>query len=174
MNWLVSEAKVGSRSTRRTRRSTLRLAILTSVSLLFVASSQQDASAQTVRLDRQTVAAMAGAIESVGYRQSVTVGQLSPVGGMSHCNVSYWASAGFWTIVSDAPVPIALRVFKTPGLPGFLTLQWTGTASMFDIYRDTGPTSIGRPENLWLTLPVCETTQPQGTQSIYYFDVEEH
>lgn len=120
-------------------------------------------------MGRVTLAATGTVSASPSFVMRLTLGQAGPVGAVSRCNDGYHQSAGFWSVLGDRPVPTLLLVTKDPGNPGGVFLNWTGSASQFDLYRSSAAGSLLDPESLVGSVFGCTRADlPPDTPRTYY------
>lgn len=121
-------------------------------------------------MDRVTVAGAAAIPSSASYELSVTFGQEGPSGALSFCNVGFDQHLGFWSMLGARSVPLVLRAARDPQNASRVLLDWTGTASSFDVFRGVAPQTVIDPGNLALTTPACSAadTPPGGDDLVFY------
>jgi hypothetical protein len=92
---------------------------------------------------RATAGSGALRMTSASYSATSTVGQRSPTGSASFCNSGGRTTAGFWSLLGHAHVPIVLAGKRNTGDPtGSVDLQWSGTAGSL---VDFGVAQVGPP-----------------------------
>jgi hypothetical protein len=124
-------------------------------------------------LERLTIAGASQTIASARYETTMTVGQESPAGAASICNVSLTTSLGFWSVQGDLPVPVVLTVTRNPGDPQAVDLTWSGNAPTFQVFRDYTPQNLVSLANLERVTALCSATDALAFQSnVVYYDVE--
>ncbi len=134
------------------------------------ASAQESAS---FVLERLTIAGASQTIASARYETTMTVGQESPAGAASICNVSLTASLGFWSVQGELPVPVILTVMRNPVDPQAIDLTWTGNTPTFQVFRDYTPQNLVSLANLERVTALCSATDALAFQSnAIYYDVE--
>ena len=151
----------------RTGRATVRVvALLLSAFGFAAASAQQSAS---FRVDRVTLAAGAGPISSASYVTTITIAQEGPVGSVSRCNDGFLQSTGFWSVLGESPVPVWLLVDKDDSDPPEVELTWSGSSSLFTLYRSGVAESLIDPLNVLLTTPECAVTDAPPAAPITFY-----
>jgi len=134
------------------------------------ASAQESAS---FVLERLAIAGASQTIASARYETTMTVGQESPAGAASICNVSLTTSLGFWSVQGDLPVPVILTLTRNPVDPQAVDLAWTGNTPTFQVFRDYTPQNLVSLANLERVTALCSATDALAFQSnVIYYDVE--
>jgi len=124
-------------------------------------------------LERLTIAGASQTIASARFETTITVGQESPVGAASICNVSWTDSLGFWSVEGELPVPIVLTVARNPVDPQMIDLAWSGNRPLFEVYRDYTPQNLVSLANLERVTALCSATDALAFQSnVIYYDIE--
>lgn len=142
--------------------------VSTSIVLASTRSARAQESGHFV-MSRVTLAATGAVASSPTFDMRVSFGQAVPVGAVSRCNDGYHQSAGFWSVLGDQPVPTLLLVTRDPANPGGVILNWTGSASQFDLYRSSTAPSLLNPGNLARSVFGCTMADlPPVTPRIYY------
>jgi len=120
-------------------------------------------------MTRVTLAATGAVASSPTFDMRVSLGQAVPVGAVSRCNDGYHQTAGFWSLLGDQPVPTLLMVRNDPMNPGGVILDWTGSASQFDLYSSTTAPTLLDPGSFARSVFGCTTAdRPPVTPRIYY------
>lgn len=153
------------------KRRVIRAALCAVAAGWCVTASAQESASYT--LERLSIAGASQTIASARFETSITVGQESPAGAASICNVSWTDSLGFWSIEGDLPVPIVLTVARNPVDPLQIDLSWSGNASLFQVYRDYTPQNLVSLANLERVTALCSATDALAFQSnVIYYDIE--
>lgn len=124
---------------------------------------------QNYVLDRVTVVAGSGSLSSTTLESKLIVGQESPGGGSSACNSGYRTSLGFWSVSGEMPVPIELAIRRSLSNPQDIELSWTGADPLFGVYRDSAPTDVANPVNLYHQTGLCVFTDEFAAQDPILF-----
>jgi len=120
-------------------------------------------------MTRVTLSATGAVASSPRFGMRVSLGQAVPVGAVSRCNDGYHQSAGFWSVLGNQPVPIVLTLAKDAANPGGVILNWTGSASQFDLYSSTSAPTLLDPGSFARSIFGCTTADlPPVSPSIYY------
>lgn len=121
-------------------------------------------------MKRVGTSAGAVAMTSTNYSNRASVGQESPVGSASFCNVGSRTSTGFWSVLGVGAVPIVLTGRRNASDPLDVDLSWSGADPIYQVYRAFTPADIFNPANLEGETSSCSTTDMLAFQSnlIYY------
>jgi hypothetical protein len=119
---------------------------------------------------RITLSATAEQASSATYDTVVTFGQEGPTGTLSVCNNGVTQSAGFWSLYGDPPATIWLLVDHDPSNSSGVVLSWTGSSSLFGVYRSSQATTVLNPMSLAFSTASCSAADlPPNAPIIHYF-----
>lgn len=121
------------------------------------------------RHERLTLASSAGPLSSASYVTTITFAQEGPVGSVSRCNNGFLQSTGFWSVLGETPVPVWLIVDKNGVDPTQVDLAWSGSSSLFTLYRGVVADSLIDPLNILLTTPDCAVTDAPPASAITFY-----
>jgi hypothetical protein len=121
------------------------------------------------RHERLTLASSAGPLSSASYVTTITFAQEGPVGSVSRCNNGFFQSTGFWSVLGETPVPVWLIVDKNGVDPTQVDLAWSGSSSLFTLYRGVVAESLIDPLNILLTTPDCSVTDAPPASAITFY-----
>ena len=121
------------------------------------------------RHERLTLASSAGPVSSASYLTTITFAQEGPVGSVSRCNSGFLQSTGFWSVLGESPVPVWLIVDKNGMDPTQVDLAWSGSSSLFTLYRGGVADSLTDPLNVLLTTPDCAVTDAPPASTITFY-----
>ena len=121
------------------------------------------------RHERLTLASSAGPVSSASYVTTITFAQEGPVGSVSRCNNGFLQSTGFWSVLGETPVPVWLIVDKNGVDPTQVDIAWSGSSSLFTLYRGVVAESLIDPLNILLTTPDCSVTDAPPETAITFY-----
>jgi len=119
-------------------------------------------------MKRVSLNAGAGAMASTNYSNSLSTGQ-SLVGSASFCNAGSRTTAGFWSVLGVAPVPLILTGRRNVADPFEVDLSWSGVDTVYQLYRAFTPTDVLNPGNLDRETSSCNATDKLAFQSDIIF-----
>lgn len=135
----------------------------------FAASPLPGQESASFRHERLTLASSAGPVSSAGYVSTITFAQEGPVGSVSRCNNGFLQSTGFWSVLGESPVPVYLIVDKNGMDLTEVDLVWSGSSSLFTLYRGGVAESLIDPLNVLLTTPDCAVTDAPPASAITFY-----
>ena len=147
------------------RKRYFRVAFLLLVSGTIPVLGQQSAN---FSMDRISVTAGGNTAASANFETTVVIGQDSPSGASSFCNSGFINTAGFWSVLGDAPVSIVLAVGKDAANPNQVELSWSGANPVFHLYSSTLPTDVLDPLNLTLATATCSASDSPLAALVFY------
>ena len=124
-------------------------------------------------MERVTFGSTADRASSTSFEMVASAGQEGPIGSVSVCNNGPLQTAGFWSMLGDTRVPILLDVSLDPLDPSTVTLRWSGSAGVFEVFRAGAPHTVPTPANSLILTPSCAAsdTPPDGSSITYYLVV---
>ncbi|MCP3979248.1 MAG: hypothetical protein GY716_07970 [bacterium] len=147
--------------------------LLAFVALSLLSSLVDAQESATYSMERLSTTALGGNASSPDYESTPLLGQQSPTGAVSFCNIGFTGSLGYWSILGDLSLPGILRVDKSAPIDPAIDLQWSGNSAQFEVYRGFVAPGLVDAQNLFALTPLCSASDTQASEAdvIYYLVV---
>ena len=93
------------------------------------------------------------------------------MGSVSFCNQGPLLTAGFWSLLGDTPVPVFLDVSLDPGSSSKVQLSWSGSASIFEVFRAAAPHAVPTPDNTLMLTSTCGAADSPPESNVITYSV---